>query len=148
MGSEWCVRNRQTGNSGGCVGLEWEERPWGSWQIIDVDDGYKIKRIHVKPGCRLSYQMHTYRSEHWVVLAGTATCTVDDETFLAGPGVSVDIAAGAKHRISNEGLEELVIVEVQRGSYTGEDDIVRLEDDYGRCPVPPTDRVGADESGS
>lgn len=113
--------------------LESEERPWGSWHVIDVADGYKIKRIHVHPGCRLSYQTHAHRSEHWVVVAGMATCTIDDEKVVARTGESVDVPLGAKHRLANEGAEELVIVEVQRGDYTGEDDIVRLEDDYGRC---------------
>ncbi|MGH3330138.1 MAG: phosphomannose isomerase type II C-terminal cupin domain [Nocardioidaceae bacterium] len=113
--------------------LDWEERPWGSWHVIDVNDGYKIKRIHVKAGSRLSYQTHQHRSEHWVVVSGIATCTIDDEIVIAGPGESVDVAQGAKHRLANEGSEELIIVEVQRGTYTGEDDIVRLEDDYGRC---------------
>ena len=113
--------------------LDSEERPWGSWQVIDVNDGYKIKRIHVKPGCRLSYQTHEHRSEHWVVISGIAACTIDDELVVAGPGGTVDVAQGVRHRLANEGAEELVIVEVQRGAYTGEDDIVRLEDDYGRC---------------
>ena len=114
------------------VELDWEERPWGSWHVIDVNDGYKIKRIHVKPDSRLSYQTHGQRSEHWVVISGIATCIIDEETVIAGPGESVDVPQGAKHRIANEGTEELVIVEVQRGAYTGEDDITRLEDDYGR----------------
>ena len=114
------------------MSLESEERPWGSWHVIDVNDGYKIKRIHVNAGCRLSYQIHTHRSEHWVVVQGTATCTIDDEVAIVGPGQSVDVHQGARHRLANEGTEELIIVEVQRGSYTGEDDIVRLEDDYGR----------------
>jgi len=125
-----------------------EVRPWGSWHVIDVNVGYKVKRIHVKPGCRLSYQTHLHRSEHWVVISGVATCTVDDETVVVGPGQSLDVAQGAKHRLANNSSQELVIVEVQRGGYTGEDDIVRLEDDYGRCPVPPADRVSADGSGS
>lgn len=112
--------------------LDSEERPWGSWQVIDVNDGYKIKRIHVNPGCRLSYQTHDRRSEHWVVVEGTATCTIDGAILIAGPGESVDVAQGAKHRLANEGDVELVIVEVQRGAYTGEDDITRIEDDYGR----------------
>ncbi len=113
--------------------LESEERPWGSWHVIDVNPGYKIKRIHVKPGFRLSYQTHQHRSEHWVVVFGIATCTIDGETVVAGPGKSVDVPIGAKHRLANDGTEELVIVEVQHGAYTGEDDIVRLEDDFGRC---------------
>jgi mannose-6-phosphate isomerase len=114
--------------------LDQEERPWGSWHVIDVNTGYKIKRIHVHPGCRLSYQTHRHRSEHWVVIAGLATCTIDDVDFVAGPGESVDVGVGSKHRLANLGSETLVIVEVQRGMYTGEDDIERLEDDYGRCP--------------
>ena len=113
--------------------LESEERPWGSWHVIDVAEGYKIKRIHVMPGCRLSYQTHDHRSEHWVVVFGTATCTIGDRTFTAVAGETVDVPQGAPHRLANQGADELVIVEVQRGAYTGEDDIVRLEDDYGRC---------------
>jgi mannose-6-phosphate isomerase len=100
--------------------------------VIDVDNGYKIKRIHVSPGSRLSYQTHRHRSEHWVVVFGKATCTIDDRLMVAGPGDSVDVPRGAKHRLANEGLQELVIVEVQHGGYTGEDDIERLEDDYNR----------------
>jgi mannose-6-phosphate isomerase len=109
-----------------------EERPWGSWHVIDVDRGYKVKRIHVKPGERLSYQTHEHRSEHWVVVFGIATCTVDGDTVTAAPGHSIDVPTGAKHRLSNDTDEELVIIEVQRGSYTGEDDIRRIDDDYGR----------------
>lgn len=112
--------------------MDSETRPWGSWHVIDEGDGYKIKRIHVTPGCRLSYQTHRHRSEHWTVVAGVATCTIDDDQVVIEAGSSVDVALGAKHRLANEGNEELVIIEVQRGSYTGEDDIVRLEDDYGR----------------
>jgi mannose-6-phosphate isomerase len=96
-----------------------EERPWGSWHVIDQSEGYKVKRIHVEPGGRLSYQTHAHRSEHW-------------ETVVAEPGHSVDVPRGAAHRICNDGSEELVIIEVQRGGYTGEDDICRLQDDYGR----------------
>jgi mannose-6-phosphate isomerase len=115
--------------------LDHEERPWGSWQVIDVSVGYKIKRIRVEPGCRLSYQTHQHRSEHWVVISGIATCTIDDVDCVVGPGGSVDVGIGARHRLANLSCEPLVVVEVQRGSYTGEDDIERLEDDYGRCPV-------------
>ncbi len=114
------------------VAVDSEDRPWGSWQVIDVNDGYKIKRIHVNPRCRLSYQTHEHRSEHWVVIQGTATCTIDDAEVVAQAGESVDVVQGAKHRIANAHDVELVIVEVQLGGYTGEDDIVRLEDDYGR----------------
>ena len=114
------------------VQIESETRPWGSWHVIDVGQGYKVKRIHVTPGQRLSYQLHAHRSEHWVVLYGVATCVIDDETHVIGPGHSIDVPLGARHRLCNNGAEELVIIEVQRGGYTGEDDIVRLDDDYGR----------------
>jgi mannose-6-phosphate isomerase len=116
--------------------LDHEDRPWGSWHVIDEGAGYKVKRIHVHPGCRLSYQTHRHRSEHWVVIFGVATCTIDDVDLVVRPGESVDVAVGAKHRLANHGDELLVIIEVQQGVYTGEDDIVRLEDDYGRsAPV-------------
>ena len=112
------------------------ERPWGSWRVLDEGPGYKVKRIAVTPGCRLSYQTHGRRSEHWLVVSGTATCVVDGEIVVAGPGDHVDVALGAAHRICNEGDELLVVIETQRGDYTGEDDIVRLEDDYSRCEAP------------
>ena len=112
--------------------MESETRPWGSWDILDEGEGYKVKRIHVTPGCRLSYQRHEHRSEHWVVLCGTATCIIDGETTIASPGHSIDVPRGSRHRLCNAGTEELVIIEVQRGGYTGEDDIERFEDDYGR----------------
>ena len=111
---------------------EWEERPWGSWHVIEVADGYKIKRIHVSPGARLSLQSHQHRSEHWVVIQGEATCEVDGVVSIVGRDRSVDIPLGAKHRLGNQGAEEVVIVEVQLGTYTGEDDICRYEDDYCR----------------
>jgi mannose-6-phosphate isomerase len=112
--------------------LDSEVRPWGSWYVLDSGPGYKIKRIQVHPGARLSLQSHAFRSEHWVVVYGVAHCTVDDRELVAGPGSSVDVPVGARHRIANHGAEELVIIEVQRGYYTGEDDICRHEDDYGR----------------
>jgi mannose-6-phosphate isomerase len=114
-----------------------EERPWGSWHVVDEDAGYKIKRLHVKAGCRLSLQSHRHRSEHWVVVYGVALCHVDGKVFPAAPGDSVDVPVGAWHRLENPGSEPLLIVEVQRGRYTGEDDIVRHEDDYGRCATAP-----------
>jgi len=109
-----------------------EVRPWGTWQVLDSGDGWKVKRIEVRPGHRLSYQTHELREEHWFVVSGTATCLVDEVTIVAGPGERVAVPIGAAHRIANAHDEELVIIEVQRGSYTGEDDIVRLADDYGR----------------
>jgi mannose-6-phosphate isomerase len=109
------------------------ERPWGSWQVLDEGPGFKVKRIVVKPHSRLSYQTHEHRAEHWVVVAGKASCVLEGETCYAGPGDCVEVPVGAAHRIMNDGDETLVIIEVQRGEYTEEDDIVRLEDDYGRC---------------
>jgi mannose-6-phosphate isomerase len=113
--------------------LDSEQRPWGSWHVIDVEDGFKIKRIHVKPGSRLSLQTHEHRSEHWVVIQGEATCEIDGVESVVRHGESIDVPLGARHRLGNRGESELVIVEVQLGHYTGEDDIARHEDDYGRC---------------
>jgi mannose-6-phosphate isomerase len=114
------------------VALESEQRPWGSWHVIDVADGYKIKRIHVNPGARLSLQSHEHRSEHWVVIQGEATCEINGVESVVIHDESIDVPLGARHRLGNQGAEELVIVEVQLGRYTGEDDICRYEDDYGR----------------
>lgn len=119
------------------MALQSEERPWGSWHVLDEGEGYKVKRIHVDPGQRLSYQTHEHRAEHWFVVSGTATCTINDETRVAEAGTSLDIGLQDAHRISNQHDVELVIIEVQRGDYTGEDDIVRLEDDYGRSEDSP-----------
>jgi mannose-6-phosphate isomerase len=136
--SNWQVRVDSTaygdlsGGEGWVVEAQSEDRPWGSWHVIDENPGYKIKRIHVDAGCRLSYQTHAHRSEHWVIVFGIATCTIDDRVIVAGPGESVDVPRGSKHRLANEGTQELVVVEVQHGGYTGEDDIIRIEDDYGR----------------
>jgi len=110
----------------------YEERPWGSWRVIEQGEGYKVKRIAVHPHHRLSYQTHNHRSEHWVVVRGIATCVVEGETVVVRAGESVDVGVHHAHRIANEHDTELVIIEVQRGPYLGEDDIVRLQDDYGR----------------
>jgi mannose-6-phosphate isomerase-like protein (cupin superfamily) len=115
---------------------DFAQRPWGAWYVLHVGEGFKVKRIEVQPRSRLSYQTHQHRSEHWVVVSGTATCVIDGRTTLAGPGECVHVDVGQAHRIANLGGEALVILEVQRGSYLGEDDIVRLEDDYGRSAVP------------
>ena len=93
---------------------------------------YKVKRIEVFPGKRLSYQKHARRSEHWFVIQGTARVTLDDNDIIVKKGESIDIALGSKHRVENPGDELLVFVEVQLGDYLGEDDIVRFEDDFGR----------------
>jgi mannose-6-phosphate isomerase-like protein (cupin superfamily) len=114
------------------MGVTSEDRPWGSWHVIEDGQGYKVKRIVVHPGKRLSLQTHKHRSEHWVVIFGIATCTVGDEVRQAGPGECIDVPLGAYHRLSNEHAEDLQIIEVQHGAYTGEDDIERHEDDFGR----------------
>ncbi|MEV7431953.1 phosphomannose isomerase type II C-terminal cupin domain [Nocardioides sp. NPDC092400] len=114
---------------------EQDTRPWGTWQVLDEGDGFKVKRITVRPKARLSYQTHEHRAEHWAVVSGKATCVVDGRIQLAGPGDSVDVAVGQPHRITNMEDEDLVLIEVQLGRYTGEDDICRLEDDYGRVPA-------------
>jgi mannose-6-phosphate isomerase-like protein (cupin superfamily) len=110
-----------------------EERPWGSFCVLDTGSGHKVKRLVVQPGRRLSHQMHQHRSEHWVVVSGHALCQVDGVTSEAGPGDAVDVPVGARHRLANGGRHDLVLIEVQLGGYTGEDDIVRLEDDHGRA---------------
>jgi len=108
------------------------QRPWGAWHVLDEGPGYKVKRIEVWAGQRLSYQTHEHRAEHWAVVQGTATVTLDGETFEVPAGGSCEVAIGVPHRIANRHDVQLVVIEVQRGDYTGEDDIVRLEDDYGR----------------
>lgn len=117
---------------GDAVG-DFEERPWGSWEVLALGEGYKVKRIRVRPHARLSYQTHEHRGEHWVVATGFATCVLGGETVTAEVGGCIDVPVGLPHRIGNVHDEELVIIEVMRGSYVGEDDIVRLEDDFGRA---------------
>jgi mannose-1-phosphate guanylyltransferase / mannose-6-phosphate isomerase len=107
-------------------------RPWGSYTILEEGPGYKVKRVTVKPGGRLSLQMHHRRSEHWVVIAGTARVTRGDEVFDLNIGHSTEIPLETRHRLENPGQEMLHIIEVQNGPYLGEDDIVRFQDDYGR----------------
>ena len=109
-----------------------EERPWGRWQILEEGPGYKVKRIEVEVGQRLSLQYHHHRSEHWVVVEGKPTVRVGEQTLLLRPGESIFVPQTAIHRIENWGSERLVVIEIQTGAYLGEDDIVRLQDDYGR----------------
>jgi len=107
-------------------------RPWGSYTVLEEGPGYKVKRVTVNPGGRLSLQMHHKRSEHWVMIAGTARVTRGDEVFDLKVGHSTEIPVETRHRLENSGQEILHIIEVQNGSYLGEDDIVRFQDDYGR----------------
>jgi mannose-1-phosphate guanylyltransferase/mannose-6-phosphate isomerase len=107
-------------------------RPWGSYTVLEEQPRYKIKRITVNPGAKLSLQMHHHRSEHWVVVKGTAKVTCGDKAFLVHENESTYISAGQHHRLENDGVIPLELIEVQNGSYLGEDDIVRLDDVYGR----------------
>ena len=107
-------------------------RPWGTYTVLEESAGYKIKRIEVKPGCRLSLQKHFHRNEHWIVVSGTATVTVGNETRLVRPNESTYIKMGEIHRLENQGKIPVVLIEAQVGEYTGEDDIVRISDDFKR----------------
>nr|WP_211436452.1 mannose-1-phosphate guanylyltransferase/mannose-6-phosphate isomerase [Campylobacter mucosalis] len=107
-------------------------RPWGSYTILESGLGYKIKRIVVKPGKRLSLQKHFHRNEHWIVVSGTASVTIGENTFLLRENESTYIKMGEIHRLANEGRIPVVLIEAQVGEYTGEDDIVRIEDDFNR----------------
>ncbi len=109
-----------------------ETRPWGSFHILEEKPGFKVKRLHVTPGGRLSLQSHKHRSEHWTVVEGVATVTVDDLVKEFQRGQSIDIPLGAKHRLENFATADVEIIEVQFGDYLGEDDIVRYEDVYKR----------------
>ena len=108
------------------------EKPWGAYKVLDLGDGYQVKWLDVKPGARLSYQAHEHRSEHWAVVTGTATVTLDDKVIEVPCGEHIYIPVRARHRLENRGQEMIRVVEVQSGDYLGEDDIVRFEDDYGR----------------
>jgi len=108
-------------------------RPWGSYESIDTDDGFQVKRLIVLPGASISLQRHRHRAEHWVVVRGTAEVTRDEEIFVLQPNESSYIPVGAVHRLRNPGTEDLHIIEVQCGDYLGEDDIERFEDIYGRA---------------
>jgi len=109
-------------------------RPWGSYQTIDLSDRFQVKRLMVKPGATISLQYHHHRAEHWVVVAGTAEVRRGDETIILHENESTYIPQGMTHRLANPGRIPLQIIEVQSGSYLGEDDIVRLSDTYGRAP--------------
>jgi mannose-6-phosphate isomerase len=116
------------------LGREFDERPWGTYLVLDdAAADHKVKRIVVDPGKRLSYQSHARRSEHWFVVSGTAKVTLDGVEHLVLAGESIDVPQGTAHRCENPGERPLVFIEVQFGSYFGEDDIVRYEDDFGRA---------------
>ncbi|MDJ0731038.1 MAG: phosphomannose isomerase type II C-terminal cupin domain [Crocosphaera sp.] len=109
-----------------------EMRPWGSFTTLEEGPGYKIKRIEVNPGHRLSLQMHHHRSEHWIVVSGTAKVTCGDEEKILGANQSTYVPQCTSHRLENPGVIKLILIEVQNGEYLGEDDIIRFQDDYSR----------------
>jgi mannose-6-phosphate isomerase-like protein (cupin superfamily) len=109
------------------------ERPWGYYEVLLEDLEYKVKRIVVYPGARLSLQRHRHRDEHWMIVSGEAVFTLNTDEIILQKGQSVDIPRGASHRVRNAGPSDLVIVEVQTGDSFDENDIERLEDDYGRA---------------
>lgn len=112
---------------------EFDERPWGNYTVLDEGERFKVKRIEVLPEKRLSYQKHKRRAEHWFVVRGTAKVTLNDKEILVKTGEAIDIALGDAHRVENPDAKELLVfIETQTGDYFGEDDIVRLEDDFGR----------------
>jgi mannose-6-phosphate isomerase len=109
-----------------------EARPWGGYEVLSDEPTHKVKRLTVEPGQRLSYQRHSHRSEHWFVVGGEGVVTVDGVERTVSAGDAIDVPVDAAHRISSRGPGPLVFIEVQHGSSFGEDDIERLEDDYGR----------------
>ena len=112
--------------------IESEKRPWGAFYVIHDEKNYKIKRIEVLPGKRLSYQFHNKRSECWTIIKGSALITIDNNDFRTNEGDSITINVKSKHRVENIGTTDLIFIEVQTGTYFGEDDIIRIEDDFKR----------------
>src|ERR1051326_5995158 len=110
----------------------YDERPWGSFTVLDEGQTFKVKRIEVLPRKRLSYQKHSQRAEHWMIAAGVAKVPLDGREIALATGDTIDVPVGSAHRIENTGTEKLVFIEIQRGAYLGEDDIQRLQDDFGR----------------
>lgn len=109
-----------------------DHRPWGSFTILADEVDHKVKRIVVKPGQRLSLQRHKHRREHWLVVRGQGLITRNDDLLRLGPGENIDIGQGDVHRVQNDSDQDMVFIEIQLGDYFGEDDIERLDDDYGR----------------
>ena len=114
-------------------------RPWGSYDVLDADEGFQVKRLTISPGAAVSFQYHHHRAEHWIVVRGTAKVTKGDEVFLLKENESVSIPQGMKHRLENPGTTPLEVIEAQMGEYMGEDDIIRLEDNYNRETNPEED---------
>ena len=123
--------------------LDHDKRPWGEFQVIDSGDGFQVKRITVLPGKRLSLQSHKFRKEHWVVSSGEAEVEINNKISKLTIAESIDIPLGAIHRLSNKSKSKLIIIEIQFGSYLGEDDIIRYEDavSYTHLTLPTTPYV-------
>ena len=115
------------------VPVTFETRPWGGYEVLSDAPTHKVKRLTVEAGQRLSYQRHAQRSEHWFVVSGEGVVTLDGVDHRVAPGTAIDVPVGAAHRVASSGAEPLVFIEVQSGSYFGEDDIDRIADDYGRA---------------
>lgn len=113
-------------------GIELGHRPWGDYVVLADEPDHKVKRLTILPGKRLSLQRHQKRNEHWFFINGKGVVTLNDKQIQVTQGCSIDIPRRAKHRITNSGPEALVLIEIQRGDYFGEDDIERFEDDFGR----------------
>ena len=113
-------------------GILTEYRPWGKYEVLLDNEDVKVKRITVNPNSRLSYQYHEKRREQWIIISGSLTIVLDGEKVFRGPGESIHIPLGAKHRAWNETNDPVVFIETQTGTYFGEDDIIRVEDDYNR----------------
>ena len=109
-----------------------DTRPWGNYEVIDIGSNFQVKRITVLPRKRLSLQSHKYRKEHWIVVLGEAEVVIDDRIFNLKISQSIDIPLGSIHRLSNKTNTDLVLIEIQFGEYLGEDDIIRYEDDFNR----------------
>jgi len=114
------------------MALEKSERPWGRYEVLQESETHKVKCIWVEPGKRLSYQRHAKRAEHWFIVQGTAEVTIDGKVSKLSAGQSCEFGIGVLHRIANVGTDQVIFVEVQTGTYFGEDDIERVEDDFGR----------------
>jgi mannose-1-phosphate guanylyltransferase len=112
-------------------------RPWGGYAHVLGGERFQVKRLFVKPGCQLSLQRHHHRAEHWIVVRGAADVTIDGQLTTLGENQSIYLPLGCTHRLANPGKIELELIEVQTGSYLGEDDIIRLDDDFGRVPDAP-----------
>ncbi|MCZ7534370.1 MAG: phosphomannose isomerase type II C-terminal cupin domain [Acidimicrobiia bacterium] len=110
-----------------------DERPWGNYTVLGGGDGFQVKTIVVHPGKRLSYQRHQHRAEHWVIVSGVGRVTLEGSDSDIAPGDTVNVPKGQLHRMANPGTDPLIFVEVQLGDYLGEDDIERVEDDFGRA---------------